>query len=83
MTSTAFETTRPIAPTGIVRRAVSAVFATEADSAATVARLALGLMILPHGLQKAFGLFGGYGFEGTMGFMTGTLGIPGSPADSG
>ena len=33
-------------------------------------------MILPHGLQKAFGLFGGYGFEGTMGFFTQTLGIP-------
>ena len=76
MTSTAFESAAPIAPSNVLRRAVSAVFATNTDSAATVARLALGLMILPHGLQKAFGLFGGYGFEGTMGFFTGTLGIP-------
>ena len=76
MTSTAFESATPIAPTGVVRRTVAAVLATDSDAAATVARLALGLMILPHGLQKAFGMFGGYGFEGTMGFFTGTLGIP-------
>jgi putative oxidoreductase len=76
MTSTAFERTTPVGTTGILRRVVSGVFATNADSGATIARLALGLMILPHGLQKAFGLFGGYGFEGTMGFFTGTLGIP-------
>jgi putative oxidoreductase len=32
--------------------------------------------MLPHGLQKTLGLFGGYGFTGTMGFFTGTLGLP-------
>jgi putative oxidoreductase len=53
-----------------------ALLSTPADSAATVARLALGIMILPHALQKVFGLFGGYGLAGTMGFMTGTLHIP-------
>jgi putative oxidoreductase len=52
------------------------VLSTPSDSAATIARLALGIMILPHGLQKTVGLFGGYGFEGTMGFFTETLGIP-------
>ena len=57
-------------------RAFSTVLSTPADSTATIARLALGLMILPHGLQKTFGLFGGYGFDGTMGFFTDTLGIP-------
>jgi putative oxidoreductase len=41
----------------------------------TIARIALGLVILPHGLQKAFGLFGGPGFENAVAFM-GTLGIP-------
>ncbi len=40
-----------------------------------IARLALGLVMLPHGLQKAAGLFGGPGFEGAMGFLTG-MGIP-------
>ncbi|HET7538068.1 MAG TPA: DoxX family protein [Candidatus Didemnitutus sp.] len=39
-------------------------------------RLALGLMILPHGLQKTIGAFGGYGFKGTMGYLTGTVGAP-------
>lgn len=50
--------------------------ATPADASATIARLALGIMILPHGLQKLFGLLGGYGFAGTMGYFTDTLGIP-------
>lgn len=52
------------------------VIATPADVTATFARLALGVMILPHGIQKLFGMFGGYGFAGTMGFFTETLGIP-------
>lgn len=39
-------------------------------------RLALGAMILPHGLQKTLGWFGGYGFQGTMGYLTGTVGAP-------
>jgi putative oxidoreductase len=38
--------------------------------------LALGVMILPHSLQKTFGLFGGYGFSGTMNFFTETMHIP-------
>jgi putative oxidoreductase len=52
------------------------VIETPADMTATIARLALGVMILPHGMQKLFGAFGGYGFDGTMGYFTGTLGIP-------
>ena len=39
-------------------------------------RLVLGAVILPHGLQKAFGMFGGYGWDGTMAFFTDTLGVP-------
>lgn len=46
------------------------------DSAALILRLALGLMIFPHGAQKLLGWFGGYGFGGTMGYFTETLGIP-------
>ncbi|MBK9069339.1 MAG: DoxX family protein [Gemmatimonadales bacterium] len=49
---------------------------TEADPVATLLRLALGIVIFPHGAQKALGLFGGYGFSGTMGFFTGQLHIP-------
>jgi len=40
-----------------------------------VSRLALGVVILPHGMQKALGLFGGYGFTGTMGFLQ-SMGMP-------
>lgn len=32
--------------------------------------------MLPHGLQKTLGWFGGYGFNGTMGWLTGTVGAP-------
>ena len=39
-------------------------------------RIALGAVFFPHGAQKVLGWFGGYGFSGTMGFMTGTLHIP-------
>lgn len=41
-----------------------------------VARLTLGLVMFPHGAQKALGWFGGYGFEGTMGFFTQQMHIP-------
>jgi putative oxidoreductase len=40
-----------------------------------VSRLALGIVILPHGMQKALGLFGGYGFSGTLGFFH-SMGMP-------
>jgi putative oxidoreductase len=54
----------------------SSVVATSDTFAATALRLALGFMILPHGLQKTLGWFGGYGFKGTMGYLTGTVGAP-------
>jgi putative oxidoreductase len=50
--------------------------ATSDSLAATALRVALGVMILPHGLQKTLGWFGGYGFKGTMGYLTGTIGAP-------
>lgn len=49
---------------------------TKDDLSITILRLTLGLVILPHGLQKVFGWFGGYGFNGTMHFFTETMGIP-------
>jgi putative oxidoreductase len=39
-------------------------------------RVTLGVMIFPHGAQKLLGWFGGYGFTGTMGYFTGTAGVP-------
>jgi putative oxidoreductase len=50
--------------------------ATTDDIGPTIARLTLGLVFFPHGAQKVFGLFGGYGFSGTMGFFTGQMHLP-------
>jgi putative oxidoreductase len=41
-----------------------------------ILRLSLGVVMLGHGLQKAFGWFGGYGWDNTMGYFTGTVGLP-------
>lgn len=41
-----------------------------------IARLTLGMVILPHGLQLLFGWFGGYGFSGSMQYFTDTVGLP-------
>jgi putative oxidoreductase len=40
------------------------------------ARVFLGVVVFPHGAQKLLGWFGGYGFEGTMQYFTGTVGLP-------
>lgn len=46
------------------------------STSAFIARIALGVVVFPHGAQKLLGWFGGYGFEGTMGFLTGSVGLP-------
>jgi putative oxidoreductase len=51
-------------------------FRTDDDTATMILRVLLGVVFFPHGMQKLLGWFGGYGFDGTMGFFTGTLGIP-------
>ena len=38
-------------------------------------RAAVGLLLMPHGAQKLFGWFGGYGLEGTAGYFAGNLGL--------
>jgi putative oxidoreductase len=43
---------------------------------ALVARLALSITIFPHGAQKLLGWFGGYGYNGSMGFLTGQMHLP-------
>jgi len=50
--------------------------ATESAWTPTVARLALGVVMLPHGLQKTLGWFGGYGFTNTMHWFTDTMHVP-------
>jgi putative oxidoreductase len=66
-----------VAPaTGTVSRAFHALVATRAGVAGTVLRVTLGAIMFPHGAQKLLGWFGGYGLQGTMGFMTGHIGLP-------
>lgn len=55
---------------------IKSFFKTTDSLAPLAARLALGIVILPHGLQKVFGMFGGFGFAGTMNFFTHNMGIP-------
>lgn len=52
------------------------IFSTSNDWFPLVLRVFLGLVIFPHGAQKLLGWFGGYGFIGTMGFFTDTVGLP-------
>lgn len=35
----------------------------------TIVRVGTGLLLVPHGAGKLFGLFGGYGLEGTAGYF--------------
>jgi len=51
-------------------------FQTANDRTLALVRVTLGVMMFAHGAQKLLGWFGGYGFEGTMGFFTGALGVP-------
>lgn len=46
------------------------------DGALTVLRLALGVVMLPHGAQKALGWFGGPGFRGFVSYSATQHGIP-------
>jgi putative oxidoreductase len=71
--------TLSLAPRGSTRSldaALARVIGTRPSAAALVARLTLGVVLVPHAAQHAFGLLGGYGFRGTLGWMTGTLGFP-------
>jgi putative oxidoreductase len=57
-------------------KALQTLFKTNGSLSSLIARLALGLVMFPHGAQKALGWFGGYGFHGTMGFFTAQMHIP-------
>jgi putative oxidoreductase len=41
-----------------------------------ILRLTLALVIFPHGAQKVLGWYGGYGWSGTMTYLTGAAGLP-------
>ncbi len=65
------------------RRILPLLLGTDRAPAPFALRLVLAIVMLPHGLQKTVGAFGGYGWSGTMGFLTGeSVGLP-SPVAAG
>jgi len=55
---------------------MKAFFQTDDSWTGLILRLTLGIVMFPHGAQKLLGWYGGFGFDGTMGFFTQTLGLP-------
>ena len=49
---------------------------TEGDILPTILRVALAIVIFPHGAQKLLGWFGGDGYRATMDYFTKGMGIP-------
>jgi len=53
------------------------IFNTNSNNvAATITRMALGIVLFTHGAQKLLGWYGGYGFGGTMDYFTQKVGLP-------
>ena len=74
MSDTIYVQPRPIIP------ALSGVYERLGAFGEPLIRVAAGLLLMPHGAQKLFGLFGGGGISGTAGFLT-QIGIePALPA---
>lgn len=55
---------------------IQTLLSTQSNNGFSIARLTLGLVLFPHGAQKMLGLFGGYGFTGTMEFFSQQMGLP-------
>ena len=51
-------------------------FQTNASFSYWIPRVILGCVMFPHGAQKLFGWFGGFGFTNTMTYFTETAGLP-------
>lgn len=74
MTSATLSPAKPIVPVfGALANALSPL-------AEPMVRVVAGLLLLPHGAQKLFGLFGGYGVDATGQFFAAKLGLPASLA---
>ncbi len=59
-----------------MKNSVKKILATHPNIGFSIARLALGLVLFPHGAQKLLGLFGGYGYSATMETFTTQMGLP-------
>jgi putative oxidoreductase len=70
ITETTIAAPKPIIP------AVGAITHQLSPLAEPLTRLVAGLFLMPHGAQKLFGVFGGYGLEATGQFFAAKLGLP-------
>jgi putative oxidoreductase len=59
-----------------LRRLLVRSFASTSGWTGLVLRATIGLVMFPHGAQKLLGWWGGYGLEGTHGFLTQAVGLP-------
>ena len=64
--------TQSIAP---IIPALAPLYRSLSGLAEPLSRATVGLLLMPHGAQKLFGWFGGYGLEGTAGFFAANLGL--------
>ncbi|MGY0407092.1 MAG: DoxX family protein [Polaribacter sp.] len=55
---------------------LNTIFSTSSGWGATVARVTIGLIMLPHGMQKMFGWYGGEGFSKTIKRFSQDMGYP-------
>jgi putative oxidoreductase len=67
------ETEHSVKPIIAPLNALARFFEPAADP---LVRATAGLLLMPHGAQKLFGLFGGYGVEATGQFFASKLGLP-------
>ncbi|MEO1494805.1 MAG: DoxX family protein [Pseudomonadota bacterium] len=61
--------------TGLAIPSLAPVYAATGEIAEAGLRIAAGLFLIPHGAQKLFGWFGGYGLEATGLFFSTELGF--------
>ncbi|MBW8065344.1 MAG: DoxX family protein [Nitrospira sp.] len=55
---------------------VKKLFQTDGAWSSLILRVALGVVMFPHGAQKLLGWYGGHGLAGTLGFFTEQMHIP-------
>ena len=55
---------------------VKKLFQTDDTWSSLILRVALGVVMFPHGAQKLLGWYGGHGLAGTLGFFTEQMHIP-------
>ena len=70
MSLTLSQPAKPLVP------ALASLEAAVAPLGEPLVRVAAGLLLVPHGAQKLFGAFGGYGVEATGQFFAAKLGLP-------